>query len=177
MRVIRLSDATPVPWRNGGGSTREIIRWPMGDTGDAFDWRLSVAEIAADGPFSRFDGCDRILVLLDGNGVQLDSVYTSVVLQAPRDHHRFSGEVPVSARLLDGPTTDLNLIWRRDRCAVTMREAAPSAPKVLGGAAHEVVVTFSPATGVTTVGDAGQQVRLGDHGLDIGFVIAPFREA
>lgn len=106
-----------MPWRNGGGTTTELARHPA--DGDAFEWRLSVAEVAADGPFSRFDGIDRILVLLTGDGMDLrvgegDAAY-DVALRPPYDRLRFAGEVPVVATLPGGPTTDLNLMWRRDR--------------------------------------------------------------
>ncbi|MFG5407966.1 HutD family protein [Piscinibacter sakaiensis] len=37
------------PWRNGGGHTRELWTWPADGPWQA---RLSVADIAADGPFS-----------------------------------------------------------------------------------------------------------------------------
>jgi environmental stress-induced protein Ves len=42
-----------MPWKNGGGVTRELLAWPGGG-----DWqvRISVAEIEADGPFSSFPG-------------------------------------------------------------------------------------------------------------------------
>lgn len=112
VRVIRADDATVMPWRNGGGTTREYASHPT--TGD-FSWRVSVARVDSDGPFSEFSGCDRILVLLGGDGMTLRSVEgEDVTLTHPLDLHRFPGEVPLRAELLDGPTTDLNLIWRRD---------------------------------------------------------------
>ncbi|MDP3170391.1 MAG: HutD family protein, partial [Polaromonas sp.] len=48
--MIPLEDVAPTPWRNGGGVTRELIAWP---TPQDWDWRISVAEIEKDGPFSR----------------------------------------------------------------------------------------------------------------------------
>ena len=112
MRVVRAADAVAMPWRNGGGVTREYLAHP---TAEHFDWRLSVAEVTADGPFSAFPGLDRILVLLSGKGMSLSfGDGTSVVLSQPMQHHRFPGEAAVQADLLGGPTTDLNLFWRRD---------------------------------------------------------------
>jgi len=175
MRLIRLIDAPLEPWRNGGGWTREIVRSPRDDTGGAFDWRLSVADVDAEGPFSRFDGCDRILVLLSGNGLELDSVGQPVVLRPPFGYLRFPGELPITARPIDGSTADLNLIWRRDRCTVVMREASPASPEILGGEPQEVVVAFSVVTGATRVGDPGEQVTVGSDDREIAFVIAPIR--
>jgi uncharacterized protein len=101
-------------WRNGFGWTREILRPP--ETGDDWDWRLSIAEIERDGPFSSFPGIERELVLLHGHGVRLrfdDGEVREVV--PPHGRVRFAGERVVSGELIDGPTHDFNLMWRRDR--------------------------------------------------------------
>ena len=49
MWILRESNYVTVPWKNGGGLTREILKVPA--DADAFDWRLSLATIAAPGPF------------------------------------------------------------------------------------------------------------------------------
>jgi len=100
------------PWKNGVGWTHEVLRHPA--TGD-WDWRVSVAEVCSDGPFSTFPGCEREIVLVSGLGMDLhfDDGGTHR-LEPPHGRLRFSGERPVSARLVEGPTTDFNLIWKRD---------------------------------------------------------------
>ena len=50
------------PWKNGGGTTQEIAGWPAGAGLDAFGWRVSIACIAASGPFSVFAGIDRSIM-------------------------------------------------------------------------------------------------------------------
>jgi environmental stress-induced protein Ves len=112
MKVWRAGDAVAMPWKNGGGAAVEYVRHPA--EGD-FDWRLSVARVEADGPFSTFPGVDRILVLLTGIGMDLDVDGTKVPLRSPLEHHCFGGEAAVHATLVEGATTDLNLMWRRDR--------------------------------------------------------------
>lgn len=104
-------------WRNGAGWTREIFAVRTGDDpADDWQWRLSIAEIDADAPFSSFPGVDRELVLLSGNGLRLRFADGDAVeLLPPHDSLRFAGEREVSGELLDGPTTDFNLMWRRDR--------------------------------------------------------------
>lgn len=99
-------------WKNGGGWTREILRSPVeGDWG----WRVSVAEVGSDGPFSSFPGCDREIVLLAGQGMDLDfGDGESVRLAPPHGRLRFAGERAVSARLVEGPTIDFNLMWKRE---------------------------------------------------------------
>ncbi|AXK71420.1 HutD family protein [Lysobacter sp. TY2-98] len=114
-RVIPSYDYVRTRWRNGTGWTREIHAEPSGDGGD-WDWRLSIAEITADGPFSAFPGIDRELVLLSGEGVRLrfDDGEVADVLP-PHGRHRFAGERAIQGELVDGPTHDFNLMWRRDR--------------------------------------------------------------
>ena len=67
--IIHLTDVAATPWRNGGGVTRELAVWPA--QGE-WAWRMSVAEVDRSGPFSRFEGIERWLAVLQGNGVQLD---------------------------------------------------------------------------------------------------------
>lgn len=117
-RRFALDGLTPMPWKNGGGTTREIAAWPPGAGLDAFDWRLSIADIAADGPFSAFPGIDRQIVLLDGGGVRLHARDGSFDhrLVAVGEPFAFAGEATVDATLLGGPTRDFNVMTRRGRC-------------------------------------------------------------
>ena len=106
-------------WKNGLGWTREILRWPR-DAED-WDWRLSIAEVDKDGPFSAFPGVDRELVLLSGEGMRLRfEDGEEVTLNPPHDRVRFSGERALQAELVAGPTRDLNLMWRRDRVEASL---------------------------------------------------------
>ena len=61
-----------MPWKNGGGTTAEIAAFPDGAGFNAFDWRISLAEVASDGPFSAFPGIDRTLMLVEGARLALD---------------------------------------------------------------------------------------------------------
>ncbi|WP_323123279.1 HutD/Ves family protein [Burkholderia alba] len=124
--LIRADQLVASPWKNGGGVTREIAagapraRAPEGDATtagaayDGFAWRVSVAEVAQPGPFSRFDGIDRTLVLLSGAGMTLvEDGGARHVLDRPLDRLEFAGETPLRAELHDGPTRDFNLMVRR----------------------------------------------------------------
>lgn len=111
-RVIAANEYRRERWKNGTGWTREILRMP--DRSD-WNWRLSIAEIERDGPFSVFPGVDRELVLIHGNGLRLRFSDGEVrELHPPHDRVRFAGEREVESELLDGPTHDFNLMWRRD---------------------------------------------------------------
>jgi environmental stress-induced protein Ves len=117
-RVIPANEYRRVRWKNGTGWTREIARLP--DRED-WDWRLSIAEIERDGPFSVFPGIDRELVLIRGNGLRLRFEDGEArELQRPHERIRFAGERAVDGELLEGPTHDFNLMWRRGAIAAEL---------------------------------------------------------
>jgi len=94
-------------WKNGGGITHEIARSHLGDN---WVWRISIADVATDGPFSRFDGMSRILTVIEGKGVDLISS-DGVIAARPLKPVSFSGEMDISSRLVDGEIKDLNIIF------------------------------------------------------------------
>lgn len=106
------------PWKNGGGLTREVARQPDGAGLDAFDWRVSIARIGSDGPFSAFVGVDRVITLLEGGGVHLASADGRIDhrLDQPLQPFAFAGDVGIDARLLAGESEDFNVMTRRAAC-------------------------------------------------------------
>jgi hypothetical protein len=113
-RVVPSYEYRRSRWKNGAGWTREIHAEPVGH--DDWDWRLSIAEVGADGPFSMFPGVDRELVLLSGEGMRLRFDDGGVAeVMPPYGRHRFAGEASVHGELVSGPTHDFNLMWRRER--------------------------------------------------------------
>ena len=132
-----LADLSPTPWKNGGGSTREIVCRPAGAGMDSFEWRVSIATIAQSGPFSVFAGVDRVILLLDGDGVHLQSAGgIAHRLDQALQPFAFSGDVALDCTLLGGPSLDFNVMTRRSalRAEVTVLQAAtpvPPAPRGL----------------------------------------------
>lgn len=128
-RVIPANEYRRERWRNQLGWTREICR---AGRGDDWDWRLSIAEIEQDAAFSSFPGVDRELVLLSGNGLRLRFDDGDVAeLRPPHDRHRFAGERALTGELLDGPTHDFNLMWRRDRVGAELWHRPLVGPMVI----------------------------------------------
>lgn len=111
------------PWKNGGGTTREIAVWPPEAGLGMFDWRVSIGTVAANGPFSMFPGMDRTIVLLDGAGMRLRSADGSVAhrLDEPHEPFAFSGDAAVDCILIGGPASDFNVMTRRDGWVVDVR--------------------------------------------------------
>ncbi|MGO7964544.1 HutD/Ves family protein [Rhizobium ruizarguesonis] len=114
MRILRAGDYKRMPWKNGKGETVEIAVFPPDASINDFDWRISMATVAEDGPFSIFPDIDRTLAILDGNGMVLNVDGSSpVLLTTASDPLAFPADVPVAARLEDGAITDLNVMTRR----------------------------------------------------------------
>ncbi|PWC16727.1 HutD family protein [Brenneria corticis] len=113
MHLYQLHDLPVCRWRNGGGETREIVRFPGGE--DAFGWRASIATIAASGPFSSFPGADRVITLLQGDGVELEFAGKPPHALRVNRPLRFAGEESVYARLSGAPSLDFNIMTARDR--------------------------------------------------------------
>ncbi|WP_242110846.1 HutD/Ves family protein [Luteimonas aquatica] len=129
-RVIPASAYRRERWRNGLGWTREIHAQASAD-GEGWDWRLSIAEIEQDAAFSAFPGVDRELVLLAGNGLRLRFDEGELhALSPPHGRLRFAGERGVVGELVDGPTRDFNLMWRRAACAADLHHRPLVGPMV-----------------------------------------------
>jgi environmental stress-induced protein Ves len=118
-QVIRAADCPHVPWRNGGGTTREIAVFPPDAGIETFLWRLSMARVEVIGPFSAFEGIDRTLAVLDGT-LALTGPDLAVRLDASAAPHSFDGSARVVGEPLGGPVLDLNSMVRRGRFACTM---------------------------------------------------------
>jgi len=112
MHVIRPSGYRIMPWKNGGGTTTEIYVSPEG--AGKFDWRVSIATVNEDGPFSSFNGYERHIMTLAGEGMRLKVEGRGKFDLKPFKPFSFSGDTRVLGSLLNGPVLDFNLMVRRD---------------------------------------------------------------
>lgn len=114
-------------WRNGRGVTLEIAREPA--TGEQFSWRLSLADIDADGEFSAYPGYRRALVLVAGTSLQLRFRGHGARLLGPSSRGaRFEGEWQTHCAIPNGRCTDLSLIVSRGSAPPA---SVVRAPKIL----------------------------------------------
>jgi environmental stress-induced protein Ves len=136
MKLLREADYVTVPWKNGGGWTQEILKVPA--EANSFDWRLSLATIENAGPFSPFIGYDRTLVLVRGAGVELDfGPDGKAVLRAPGQLTAFDGAWQTQCTLIDGPSSDLNLMVRREQAEAQTRLIRAATPEIIQTAGWE----------------------------------------
>jgi environmental stress-induced protein Ves len=121
--MIRIDshECRAVAWLNGGGLTRELARGPGSAAQADFGWRLSLADIERNGPFSSMVGCDRSFALVDG-AISLEFNDGRVALDARSDPVEFAGEAPPMAELRgDSICRAFNLILVRGRWTGRMR--------------------------------------------------------
>jgi len=169
--IVRFAELPVVPWRNGGGVTREVAA--AGGSGpQGFDWRISIADVNAPGPFSAFPGVDRVITVVGGERMDLviDGVEHVVGLY---ESLSFDGASQTTCRVPAGPTRDLNVMTRRDRlsAAVAIRDLSETRPIAVAGSQVLVLLTGSAVVAgadgsraelhpMDAVCPSGQHVRL-----------------
>lgn len=142
MEIRRASEHTAMPWANGRGVSHEIFR--LVDESGEWLWRIAIAPIVEDGPFSLLPGVHRELTLIEGSGLVLtiDGEQVHVVNGGVV---RFSGSSVTSATLTDGPVVDLNVMSRES---------------------HEMVMQVIRGSGV--IGEFVCAVALDDSTVNLG---------
>lgn len=126
--LLPAADRIATPWKNGGGVTSEVAVFPAGASMDGFQWRVSIAEVAEAGAFSRFPMIDRVLAVLEGRlMLAIAGEEAPVELSPATAAYPFPGDVDAHGAPLDGPVRDLNVMVRRGQWRA-MTERLPAAP-------------------------------------------------
>jgi uncharacterized protein len=159
MRIIRWNELIAVPWKNGHGITREIAKEPRGNS---FAWRLSIADVAGNGPFSSFNGMRRVLTVVDGKGMELVGLNSTLQadLGVPVE---FEGDMDITSRLKDGPLRDLNLIFDPIICSGVVSVMMAGERRRLQCRNEHVFALYCVAGSVDL--DTSQQLCEGDTAL------------
>ena len=159
MRIFREKDLVETPWKNGGGVTRTIA---TGTDGAGPLWRLSMADVGADGPFSNFAGLTRILTVIRGDGMILsgpegdfDAGFARPVI--------FDGGIPVTARLKGGPLRDLNLMFDTARC--TGEASAVPGPTLIDAGGLGRICAVHAISGQVVLNGGQGRLGMGDTAI------------
>ncbi|MEU9110928.1 HutD family protein [Streptomyces sp. NPDC048483] len=165
MRILRADGRVAVPWSNGGGVTREIAAHPPGAGWDTFAWRVSLADVTRDGPYSPLPGIRRILTVIDGGGLELTVDGTPRLLPDRFRPFAFPGGAATDSRLLDGPVVNLNVMVREGwaRAEVEMVRGRRAVPP-----GDVLVVALEGATHVSAPGEPGVRLARCDAALIAG---------
>jgi len=118
-------------WKNGGGETAEIVVSPPHAGFEDFDWRISTARVASDGPFSAFPGIDRVLTVIEGGPMRLSLAGVEHEVDDQSPPLAFPGDLACSATLTGGPVLDFNVMVRRPLRAEVTRDPLPPPPETL----------------------------------------------
>jgi environmental stress-induced protein Ves len=168
MRLITRTDYRQMPWKNAAGTTHEITIYPASaNTSDAgFIWRMSIADVTVDAPFSRFPGYDRLIMLLDGNGMTLESgTLGTLSLDKPLQPMALPGELPVTAKLKGGPCRDLNVMTQRTKARARLSvHRIAGAPLAVSGDSEAMLayaVTGAITAGGVRAGEGDTLIREG----------------
>lgn len=129
LRLVQLADVAATPWKNGGGLTRDLLHWPAGRA-DAWQVRISVAEVAQSGPFSAYPGVARWFCVLQGAGVVLRFNEGEHRLTPDNPPLHFDGALAPHCKLVGGPTLDLNLMAHQAAGRAEMARAVAGVPWV-----------------------------------------------
>ncbi|MGV1897955.1 HutD family protein [Agrobacterium vitis] len=159
MQILRREDYRRMPWKNGQGMTEEILIFPPDSGLGDFDYRLSIAHVGANGPFSTFPGVDRSIALLDGDGMVLSLPDgQDVTLKQGSEPLAFSGDWAVSSRNLGSKTIDLNIMTRRGHFRHTMQRDHLKVPH--GQVITTTITTLAVFNSDATVIANGQTISL-----------------
>jgi environmental stress-induced protein Ves len=138
--LVSLESRPAQSWRNGGGTTRELLAWPQ-----AADWtvRISVADVQTSGAFSRFDGVERWFAVLEGDGLVLRTDFAEHHLTRDSDPFRFDGGLHIEAAPVRGPTRDFNLMAQPGRSRLERVRGA----RQVRGAAGALLALYTHGAG------------------------------
>lgn len=106
------ADYRTQPWKNGRGTTTELLHLTDPATGATL-LRLSRASVVEDGPFSLFPGIERNLTVLTGPGFRLTGP-TFTLRCDPLAPVAFPGDVDIRATETNNhPSDDFNVMTAR----------------------------------------------------------------
>ena len=143
MKIFRFADLIAMPWKNGGGVTRELL---CCDRDGQTLWRLSIADVSAEGPFSMFPGMRRILTVIEGQGMRLSRPDGSFIAADLLSPVAFNGEEPIGGELPYGPCRDFNVIWNPDRCDAAVEVIEKGAALVAPDDGKSLLVAVESST-------------------------------
>ena len=141
--LLRAAARAAQPWRNGGGVTFEVARRPHPSATREYLWRVSIARVASAGPFSAFHGFQRLIMVIEGNGMSLRGLGAADVALERDQPRRFDGAAAVEGLIPQGPVSDLNVIFDPDHCDARLRVLDGPAPPGLAAGSERLLINLA----------------------------------
>lgn len=169
LTLLPAADRAATAWKNGGGVTREVAA--VGKSGDGgplgdFLWRISLADVATDGPFSAFEGYDRVITLVRGAGMVLTIDGVEHRVDAPFEPLGFSGGSRTDCVLIGGPIVDFNVMTRSGAATAEVTILKLSAAQAQ--APVHVALDDARSVAVAVLLDGRAEVRCGTMRAELG---------
>jgi len=127
----RAADLVATPWRNGRGTTRDIMTVAAAD--GMLLWQASLAELTEDCDFSDYAGFDRVFTPVAGDAITLSHDGGEFLRCPVLTPHAFAGETRTRCRIRAMPGRAFNVITARGRfradVLVLRMPAGTSAPQ------------------------------------------------
>ncbi len=117
MPLQKFTEHFQAPWPNGRGTSYEIASQTPGVAG--WTWRVAIAPVIEDCDFSHFEDIHRQLLIISG-GEMILTVGGETIVCRPGEVAEFAGDIPTTAKLVDGPIVDLNLMTMRGKASGKM---------------------------------------------------------
>ena len=117
MSIQRFSEHLKAPWPNGRGTSYEIASQTPGVSG--WTWRVAIAPVVEDCDFSHFENVHRQLLIISGGDMVLD-VGGEIIICKHGEVAIFAGDIATTAKLVNGPIVDLNLMTVRGKASGVM---------------------------------------------------------
>jgi len=139
-----LDEVPQQPWRNGGGKTREL--------GQGAGWRVSVAQVEANGDFSLYPGWTRHSVVIAGAGLALRSGTAKLDLR-PGAVTTYDGGLPWRSTLRSGTVQILNVMVQAHLAQARVEVAALHAddePLSIGAGQFQLLSGSAPVLTLRT---------------------------
>lgn len=149
IQILTSADYKTMPWKNGLGSTIELAR-DAGQDMQQFLWRISMADVSTNGPFSIFPDRQRLLSILEGEGLRLNFVQRGLQQTVKGlDVCAFSGEDVIESLLLDGPVRDFNLIYSAAHFSAQMKKFNGDLTAIELNSGAEIILIYNHAQPIT----------------------------
>jgi environmental stress-induced protein Ves len=122
MKLIRYSDLSVLPWKNGAGIRRDIAQGRYHTDEIDSTWLVSIADLNENAAFSSYPQTSRWIMPISKGWLTLnfdmDGVALPVELTGDSPAHHFAGDSSVHCFLHDGPMKALNIMTSGDETIV-----------------------------------------------------------
>ncbi|MBQ0534856.1 MULTISPECIES: HutD/Ves family protein [Providencia] len=153
-QILTTQDYRNMPWKNGQGSTLELAR-SHGEGLDDFDWRVSIADVKTAGAFSFFQNRQRIIGVLEGEGLILHVDKNSAVTLQQKEFFAFNGDSEVYAELIQGAIRDFNVIYNPEKYQARLQWVNTELINSwVSGASEILIFNIAPSLGMKINSDS-----------------------